>query len=149
MKTLFGAAFALVVLVTGAACALAAVGIAEITSANGKVLVNRGNGFESFNENSSTVLNPGDQVMVGEGGSAHIVYVETGCEVPVAVGSTLTISNLATCMVDKGTSTSAMTAADKGPSAVPLIIGVGVVAGGIAAVLLLTGGSNDPPVSGP
>ena len=71
-----------------------AVGLAEITSSSGKVLVNQGAGFVPVAGMMS--LNAGDLVMVGEGAQAQISFA-TGCTVTAGSASVTTISDVAPC----------------------------------------------------
>jgi hypothetical protein len=63
---------------------------AEISAVDGKVLLNRGEGFVVAT--AKTRLSVGDQVMVGEQSSAELTYGTAGCTVTVSAGSLLRIA---------------------------------------------------------
>ena len=64
--------------------------VVEISEMSGKVLVNTGNGYAPVPD--MTLLNEGDTVMVGDDGSAIIVYLDTKCRVRLPASTVTTIS---------------------------------------------------------
>ena len=67
---------------------------ASLTAQQGTVLVNQGDEFVTATE--AQVLNPGDRVMVMEGGSAELTFTD-GCVLPLEAGSMLEVPALSTC----------------------------------------------------
>lgn len=63
---------------------------AEIVAAEGKVLLNRGEGFVAVS--AQTPLAVGDQLMVGSESSAELAYAAAGCTLTVSAGSLLRIT---------------------------------------------------------
>jgi hypothetical protein len=74
--------------------AVAAENFAAINQIQGKVLVNQGAGFVALAEGS--VLNVGDQVMVGKDSAAVIAY-GNGCMVSVNEAKVVTVAETAPC----------------------------------------------------
>lgn len=90
MKSVFRTAAIAAVVLSMAGQALAANEIVEISEMSGKVLVNTGNGYAPVPD--MALLNEGDTVMVGDNGSAVIVYLDTRCRVRLPARSVTTIS---------------------------------------------------------
>lgn len=88
------------------ACAFLAGGVeaaspvAQLTNVEGKVYVNKGNGFTPVK--GTVELSKGDRIMVGEKGAASVGYYLAGCDVMLTSSSMTTISEKAPC---KGGST--------------------------------------------
>lgn len=103
-----------------------------VESFNGVVQVNRGDGFRQVGV--GTVVNPGDRVMIGEGGNVRISH-SNNCILVLPHQGLYTVPQNAPC-----------TAASP-PSVGPADIGVGLaVAGGIGAtVYLLTQDKKGSP----
>lgn len=125
----------------------AASGIAEITSVSGKVLVNKGDGFQPVSGFVS--LNAGDAVMVGEESVAAISYA-TGCTVTASPASVVTITEVAPCAAGNvvGTAgavfvqpTADYSPAAAGVSLLPLLLIGGAVVGG--GILIASGALSD------
>lgn len=89
-----------------ASCAVLAGGaqaaspVAQLTNVEGKVYVNKGNGFTPVK--GTVELSKGDRIMVGEKGGASLGYYLAGCDVMLTSSSMTTISEKAPC---KGSST--------------------------------------------
>ena len=83
------------VLLTDGISFAASMGVAELTSVKGKVLLNHGDGFEAVT--GSVLLNVGDKIIVGDNGSAQINYLASGCIVTASASSMSTISEAAPC----------------------------------------------------
>ncbi|MFO0991293.1 MAG: hypothetical protein U1E67_05120 [Hyphomicrobiales bacterium] len=69
---------------------------AELVQLEGKVSVNRGDGFEPAKQ--GMVLKPGDQVLVGKESAASLVYAEPGCVFDIAEASVVTVSDVGPCV---------------------------------------------------
>lgn len=69
---------------------------AELVQLEGKVSVNRGDGFEPAKQ--GMVLKPGDQVLVGKESAASLVYAEPGCVFDIAEASVVTVSDVGPCI---------------------------------------------------
>jgi hypothetical protein len=69
---------------------------AELVKLEGKVSVNRGDGFGPAT--LGMVLKPGDQVLVGKESAASLVYAEPGCIFEVAEASVVTVSDVGPCI---------------------------------------------------
>ena len=69
---------------------------AELVKLEGKVSVNRGDGFESAKQ--GMVLKVGDQVLVGKESAASLVYAEPGCVFEVPEASVVTVSDVGPCI---------------------------------------------------
>lgn len=67
---------------------------ATLSGIDGTALVNQGEEFVTATE--AQALQPGDQVMVMEGGSARISFAD-GCVLPVAGGSMVVVPAVSTC----------------------------------------------------
>jgi hypothetical protein len=67
---------------------------ATVDSIKGRILLNRGDGFEVLA--APAEANPGDKVMAGPGGSAKIVYAD-GCAVNVSPGAVVTVGAKSPC----------------------------------------------------
>lgn len=133
--------------VSSTSVAFSAPTVAEIITANGKVLVSRGEGFhpaESF-----AALSAGDKVMVGSESSAVIGYSFGGCSVTLGAGSVTTVPAKAPCgrgeqvaMVDG----MVITPTFGGDSTLLLILAVILIGAGI---FVLADNEDDTPTSTP
>jgi hypothetical protein len=131
-----------------------AAGVAKIDTVAGKVLVNRGAGYEAVA--SGTLLNAGDKVMVGDKSSATISYFSAKCSVSAQASSLLTVGDVAPCkkgeVVGAVDSVFAIPVADMDapaaayPAGLPLLL-AGTAAVGIATLILVSD-DNDDGVSG-
>ncbi len=153
MKKFF-AVMSLVGMTVASSGAFAAGSMAQLTSTNGKVLVNIGEAFAL--PTSMMDLKVGDKVLVGDKSSASVSF-NAGCTVDIAAGTVYTVASTAPCA--KG-QTSALVkgnivspAADLAPAGAgfpffsnPLfLVGSAVVVGGTAWFVidqLNDGGSN-------
>jgi hypothetical protein len=90
MKSVLRFAAIAAILASFAGEALAADEVVEISEMSGKVLVNTGNGYAPVPD--MALLNEGDTVMVGDNGSAIIVYIDTKCRVRLPARTVTTIS---------------------------------------------------------
>jgi len=90
MKLLSRLAFVTLALISTISHAWANTGVVEISQMRGKILVNSGNGYAPVPDMS--LLNEGDTVMVGDGSSAIIVYVDTNCRVKLPAKTVTTIT---------------------------------------------------------
>ena len=107
---------------------------ATINVKSGPLYIDRGDGYKPVA--SSVQGKAGDTVMVTAGGSGEIVY-DDGCRQPVEIGAVVVIGTASPCV-----------GAETAPVDHTLIIGGLVVAGGVAAAIALSGGSdNDSPAS--
>jgi hypothetical protein len=91
MKNLVGLCVAVAF---AASSTIATAASAQLTAAEGKVLINSGTGFVAAA--GLTALNTGDRVFVGDTGMAVVSY-SNGCAVSVASGSVVTITEKAPC----------------------------------------------------
>lgn len=124
--------------------AFADVGAAVLGSAQGKVLINHGKGFEPAAPN--TALRVGDRVMVGQESLATISFEE--CQISLERPTVFTVTNKAPC---SGGAPS-ITPTAFSPAAVPLpvmIIGTGVVVGGTYILVKEVFHKNNRSVSAP
>lgn len=69
---------------------------AELVKLEGKVSVNRGDGFEPAKQ--GMVLKAGDQVLVGKDSAASLVYAEPGCVYEAPAASVTTVSDVGPCI---------------------------------------------------
>ena len=102
--------------------------VVEISEMQGKVLVNAGNGYAPVPD--MALLNEGDTVMVGDDGSAIIVYIDSKCRVRLPARTVTTIS-----LPDPCNSAAIPPASGASLASQPLVwVGLGalVFAGGIA-----------------
>ena len=67
---------------------------ATVDSVKGKVLINRGEGFQQVTTGAQA--NAGDQLMAGPGGSAKLVY-SGGCQVSVVPGRVVSVGKQPPC----------------------------------------------------
>lgn len=118
--TLFGAAL------------LASSAHAATLSASGPVSVNRGNGFQPVS--GTVTVNPGDRVLVGNGGSASISYTAS-CVTSVAPNRMAVVRAAAPCSTT--TTTELAPAGNTG-----LIVGGALLAGGVAAAVIVANKSS-------
>ena len=65
-----------------------------VDSVKGKVLINRGEGFQQVTTGAQA--NAGDQLMAGPGGSAKLVYSD-GCQVSVVPGRVVSVGKQPPC----------------------------------------------------
>jgi hypothetical protein len=89
----FGIVAACVAALTLSSVAQAADGVAVLSDAQGKVLVNQGDGFVPAS--IDMVLKPTDKLLVGKEGSATVSY--TSCAVMLAEAAVFTVSPKAPC----------------------------------------------------
>lgn len=111
---------------------------AQLIDIQGKVLVNRGTGFQRAIGMSE--LQPGDRVMATGGGSARIVY-SAACSATVSSGTAVIVRAKAPCAGGDASTTNVPTDT--------LVIGA-LVAGGVAAGAFALGGhgsSSSSPAS--
>jgi hypothetical protein len=131
----------------------AAPGAARIFDIDGKVLVNRGAGFELLRETAS--LKTGDRIFVRKDGSATVRYLASDCEIMLTGSSMTTIDEKGPCGGGGGGLSSifgaAIAPAQGEPD--PTTVGALLVAGGAAAtillVVLLDENHKPTPVSAP
>src|SRR5262245_50634211 len=90
MSSIYKCAAFAAALAMSAGHALAKDEVVEISDMKGKVLVNTGNGYAPVA--NLTLLKEGDNVMVGENGSAIIIYLDTKCQVRLPAKTITTIS---------------------------------------------------------
>lgn len=117
-----------------AACAVLAGGVeaaspvAQLTNVEGKVYVNKGNGFTPVK--GTVELSKGDRVMVGEKGAASVGYYLAGCDVMLASSSMMTISEKAPCKGGSTMSTQGLVFGESsGIGSLVPIVGVATMAG--------------------
>jgi len=103
---------------------------AVVTPGNGIVSINRGEGYQRVTQ--PTEVGPGDQVMVGEGGSAQITY-ENGVTTAVTPGQVVTVPAVPPA---------AAAAAAGGLTAGQMIIGGAVVAAAGVGIAAAAGGGG-------
>lgn len=94
-SSVFGSVALAVILPNSSVSFSASMGVAELTSVKGKVLLNHGDGFEAVTD--EVLLNVGDKIIVGDKSSAQINYLSSGCVVTVSASSMSTISEAAPC----------------------------------------------------
>ena len=133
-----------------AACAFLAGGaeaaspVAQLTNIEGKVYVNKGNGFTPVK--GTVELSKGDRVMVGEKGAASIGYYLAGCDVMLTSSSMTTISAKAPCKGGAAMPTQGLVS-DSGGSVGgigPLVPVVGVATmTGLGLSIALSGDNNN------
>lgn len=68
--------------------------VGSLSTQEGTVLVNQGEEFVTASE--AQALNPGDRVMVMEGGSAAVTFAD-GCVLPLEAGSLVVVPAQSTC----------------------------------------------------
>jgi hypothetical protein len=98
--------------------------VAQLSNVEGKVYVNKGNGFTPVK--GTVELSKGDRIMVGEKGAASIGYYLAGCDVMLTSSSMTTISEKAPCKVGSTLSTQGLVAGVGGIGIGPLVPAVGV-----------------------
>lgn len=74
----------------------------ELVKLQGKVSVNRGDGFEPAKQGMR--LKTGDQVLVGKDGVASLIYEKPGCIFEVPAASVITVKKAAPCTPGQTTS---------------------------------------------
>ena len=128
-------------------CVQAASNVAEISSIQGKVLVNQGKGFVTLA--NSSILNAGDRVMVGKKSSAVIAYAN-GCVVTVGATKVVTVGKSAPCksgsIVIAPVADVSVAPAVYDPTLPLVFIGGALVVGG-GVLLLNNNNNNGVPVS--
>lgn len=70
--------------------------VAQLQAANGKVLVNQGQGFVPAK--GTVALNAGDRIMVGKDSSASVLYTAANCKVDVAAATVVSVEASAPCV---------------------------------------------------
>jgi hypothetical protein len=103
---------------------------AVVNTISSKISINRGNGYAPVG--ASTTAAPGDQVMASPSGSGEIVY-EDGCREKVDPGTVVTVQATSPCKT--------------GGLSHDWVVGGLVVAGGIAAGVVLASGNDHKPAS--
>lgn len=130
--------------------ALAEVNFAQVTSFQGKVLVNQGQGF-SLVTNGLT-LKPGDKILISKKSSAVVAYAN-GCQVSISEPTVLTLAKTAPCPANAKIasvgSNFAVPAAGGGGGLPPPVIGIGAFGIVAATALILDVSNKDTPVSAP
>lgn len=116
------------VVLSAAVVAFALPASAATVNPAGQVSVNQGTGFHTLK--GASQVKPGDKVMVGSGGSATVVY-ENGCSLTLEAG---------VHVVPPVTACQGGAASLANPTTI--VVGAGVIGGGIAAGVLLSGGSK-------
>jgi len=116
---------------------------AELVKLEGKVSVNRGDGFEPAKQ--GMVLKAGDKVLVGEDAAASLIYADPGCVFEIAPASVVTVSEVGPCIPGQSlaegksvlvTPTQGTPSDDDDPDLTPLyIIGGGAVIGTAAFII--------------
>ena len=121
----------------GALAAAFAAGVAQanvspvqLTDAQGKVLVNKGSGYNPVGVGE--LLKLGDSLFVGEEASATILYIEDDCKWEVPPGSVLVIETPSPCQAKAFV-----------PLIPPLAATGLVIGGGAAAAAASLSGSDD------
>lgn len=115
------------------AALLASSAQAATLSASGPVSVNRGNGFQPVS--GTVTVNPGDRVLVGNGGSASISYTAS-CVTSVAPNRMAVVRGTAPCTT---TTTTELTPAGN----TGLIVGGALLAGGVAAAVIVSNNKSN------
>ena len=87
-------AIALIAALAFSGTALAVEPVGALSTQEGTVLVNQGEEFVTASD--AQVLNPGDRVMVMEGGSATVTFAD-GCVLPLEAGSLIVVPAQSTC----------------------------------------------------
>jgi hypothetical protein len=113
---------------------------AELVKLEGKVSVNRGDGFEPAKQ--GMVLKVGDQVLVGKESAASLVYAEPGCVLEVPEASVVTVSDVGPCIPGQTTAlgesvfvTPAATDGTTGDLTPFYVMGGGAVIGATALII--------------
>lgn len=120
--------FKSVVVLSAAVVAFGLPASAATVNPSGQVSVNQGAGFHTVK--GAAQVNPGDKVMVASGGSATVVY-ENGCSLTLDAGVHV-VPPVSACQAGAGSLANPTT----------IVIGAGVIGGGIAAGVLLSGGNK-------
>lgn len=119
---------------------LAASPMGQLKDIDGKVYVNRGEGFVPARGN--TELFQGDRVMVGENGSATINYYLADCDVMLSASSMTSISTKAPCKGSGQATTEGLTTSGGSISTGGMIVtGLGV--GGMIALGAVAASNDD------
>ncbi len=119
---------------------LAASPMGQLKDIDGKVYVNRGEGFVPARGN--TELFQGDRVMVGENGSATINYYLADCDVMLSASSMTSISAKAPCKGGGQAATEGLTTSGGSFSTGGMVVtGLGV--GGMIALGAVAASSED------
>jgi hypothetical protein len=150
-KKLFVGALATVL---AASTAHSAVHVAQLGDVQGKVLVNRGEGFAPAS--GMIALNAGDKVMVGKDGSATLAYAGADCSVSLAPATVVTIGEIAPCQpgetvaaVDSVFVKPANYAGYAGAAYVPIVVSVSIVVTILVTVFIATNHNHGTSVSAP
>jgi hypothetical protein len=146
-KRLVSTAAALSMLVSSSSLTFASPKVAEIISSNGKVLVNRGEGF--FPAESFAALSAGDRIMVGADSGAVIGYSFGGCSVTLSPTSLMTVPAKAPCARGEQVAMAdgfVITPTFGGDSTILLILAVILIGAGI---FVLADNDDDSPISAP
>jgi len=124
---------------------------AELVKLEGKVSVNRGDGFEPAKQ--GMVLKAGDKVLVGEDAAASLVYADPGCVYEIAPASVVTVSEVGPCIPGQSlaegksvlvTPTQGTPGDDDDPDLTPLyIMGGGAIVGTVAFMIYETTNNDD------
>lgn len=130
------------------ACAFLAGGVeaaspvAQLSNVEGKVYVNKGNGFRPVK--GTVELSKGDRIMVGEKGAASVGYYLAGCDVMLTSSSMTTISDKAPCKGSKSMSTQGLVSGENGMGIGPLVPIVGIATmTGLGIAVATDSDSND------
>lgn len=108
---------------------------AQVIPTAGSVFIDRGTGYTEVK--APTEGKNGDVVIALVGGSGEVVYSD-GCRAKVEVGNVVTITEPSPCAALNNTNSTV------GGVDTTLIIGGVAVAGGVAAAIALSGGSDKP-----
>lgn len=74
---------------------------ADLVNVQGKVTVNRGDGFIPAVEGMA--LKPGDQILVSEKSTASLIYADPGCVFEAAPTSVVTVAEIGPCVPGEAT----------------------------------------------
>lgn len=131
-----------------AAGSVSAAELATLSRVEGTALVNKGEEFVTAGDAQS--LQPGDQVMIMEGGSAEIVFSD-GCVLQVASGSLVVVPEKSTCAgaVARTHRVGAQYAQAVGERVGPSPLVQGLVIGGVMIGIMSTVNSHDDRSASP
>lgn len=120
--------------------------LAQLTNVEGKVYVNKGNGFTPVK--GTVELSKGDRIMVGEKGAASVGYYLAGCDVMLTSSSMTTISEKAPCKGGSTTSTQGLVFGESsGIGPLVPVVGVATMAGlGVMVATDSDSNNNDDDV---
>ncbi len=108
-------------------CSATAVSAATLSTAAGDVLVNTGRGFVRGQQGQ--VLNPGDRVMVGNGGGNATVSYDLSCFQSVNVGTVVTVRQGIPC--ENPATTTNPAPLGNVPTEIIVLGGAAVIGGGV------------------